>query len=113
MSNMENVLNNIMMPIMINLFVLVGVIVSLVGITVTLYGLFKKKWTGLRALKYFLSTTVLGVLVSAIGVLIVNIGDFELYTNSYRYEIPIGYILSLCIFWLLAKKQRKDDGTDA
>lgn len=113
MSNMEGVLINIK-PVMTNLFIIAGIIMTFVGITVTIYGFYKKKWTVSNALKYFLSTTVLGLLVSTSGVLISIISEYEINTEAYIYTIPSGYILTLCILGLLlSKKQQKDGDTDA
>lgn len=107
MSNMEGVFVNIK-PIMVNLCIVIGIIMTVIGITVTLYGFYKKKWTVPNALKYFLSTTVLGLLVSTAGILISFISDFDINTELYQYVIPSGYILSLCILgFLVSKRQQK------
>ena len=113
MSTMESVLVNTK-PIMVNLCIVVGIIMTFMGITTTLYGFYKKKWTVPNALKYFLSTTILGLLISTAGILISFISDFDINTESYQYIIPSGYILSLCILgFLISKRQQKDGDENA
>lgn len=83
-----------------NLIIIAGIVMVFVGITVTLYGLYRKKWRVSDALKYFLSTSVMGLFVSSIGYIIIKIGKVNLNTEMYQYIIPVEYILSLCFLSL-------------
>lgn len=78
-----------------------GVIVILISATIIVYGLYKKKWeTILDALRHSFKIAVAGILVSAAGILLTYIGNYDIYINSYLSTILGGYILTLCLLRL-------------
>lgn len=105
MDALENVLINIE-PIIINFFIISGIIMSFVGIAVAIYGFYKKKWTVTHALKYFLCISGLSLFISTAGLLIISLRDYDINTQAYQYAIPCG-LLSLCIILLLLSKSNK------
>lgn len=96
MDALENVLINIE-PIIINFFIISGIIMSFVGIAVAIYGFYKKKWTVTHALKYFLCISGLSLFISTAGLLIISLRDYDINTQAYQSAIPCGYILSLSV----------------
>ena len=106
MDALENIYINIK-PIIINFFIISGIIMNFVGIAVAIYGFYKKKWTVAHVLNYFLCISELSLFISTAGLLIMCLGDYDINTQVYQYAIPCGYILSLCIIGLLLSKSNK------
>lgn len=103
MSNNMETLANTMIPHMVKGIVLIGIIVCLTSITIAVYYYLKKKLT-LKEIKTYLSYTFgIGMMVSLSGVLVNFIVNFDINFSSYKYSIPVGYIVSLVVYLLLAK----------
>lgn len=106
MSNIETVANT-MIPNMVKGIILIGILVSLISITIAIYSYLRKKQSSKEIKKYLVYTFGIGALCSLSGLLINFIASYDIDFNSYKYSIPLGYILSLVTFFLLAKVDSK------
>lgn len=106
MSNIET-LSNTMIPHMVKSVILVGIIVCLISVTIAVYSYLRKKQS-LKEIKTYLSYTFgIGIMVSISGLLVNFIANFDISFSSYKHSIPVGYIVSLVVFLLLAKINNK------
>lgn len=99
-STIENVADQVF-PLMTKGIILIGIIMVLLGITIVLYSLITKKMTRKNIGQYLLYTAGGGVLACMSGLTVYFLFNYEFDFTSYRYSIPVGYILSLSIFLLL------------
>ena len=102
MSNIEIVANT-MIPNMVKGIILIGIIVCLISITVAVYSYLSKKQSLKVIISYLSSTFGISVLVILSGLLVNFLANFDINFSSYKQTIPVGYIISLVGFFLLAK----------
>ena len=109
MSNIENMANEII-PIMTKCIITTGIIMSLLGITVALYMLIKRKSKLSETKFYLINVCGGGVLISISGILVNFIFHFDIDYGSYKISIPLGYFVSIVIFVLLKNVISKTNG---
>lgn len=99
MSNLENTAN-MMLPIITKGAILIGVILCLLSITIAIYSYLRKKQS-LKEIKTYLRYTLgTGALVSVSGLLVNFIARFDIDFASYTHIIPVGYVISLAVYFL-------------
>lgn len=94
--------------------ILAGIILCLLSITFAIYNLLKlKKGKNLQEIKYAINIFVAGVIVSFSGILTNFIANYDTNFTSYKYEIPIWYVISLIAFLLFINGyKRNSDSKD-
>ena len=97
MQNLENKIQ-VITPIFIKGLILVGITVCLLSITLAIYSFLKKKQTLKEIGSYMLYTFGGGTIVSLFGLLVNFTANFNIDFISYRYTIPLAYIISLITF---------------
>lgn len=102
MSNNIETLANTMMPNMVKGVILIGIIVCLISVTITVYSYLRKN-KSLKVIKTYLSYFCIGIMVSLSGLLVNFIANYDISFSSYKYSIPVGYIILLVVYLLLAK----------
>jgi len=85
--------------------ILIGIIACLVSITVATYSCLFKKQSKKEVLSYLKATLGIGVLVALSGVLVNSLANFDIDFSSYKRSIPIGYIISLFVFFTFSKRK--------
>lgn len=101
-SNIENMANNIA-PTITKLLIAIGITVCLLSIMVAIYAYIKKKCDTRMILGYFIRTFTSGAMVSIGGVLVNIMANFDIEFTTYKVEIPLYFIVSLIIFYLIMK----------
>lgn len=99
MSNLENAVNG-MIPIITKGVILIGITLCLLSVTIALYRFIKRKQSLKEIGVYLIYTSGIGILVSISGILINFIANFDIDFSTYKYSIPLGYVISLVVFLL-------------
>lgn len=106
MSNIET-LTNTMIPHMIKYAILVGIIVCLISVTIAAYSYLRKKQSLKEIMTYLSYAFGIGVMIILSGFIVNFIANYDISFSSFKHYIPVGYIVSLVIFLLLAKITNK------
>ena len=104
-SVMKHVMN-MLFPYMLNLIIFAGIVFVLTGITVGIYSYIKQ--IDISPKRYFI-TLGIGALVLLSAILICVIKNFMIYEGKIKSLLPTGYILTMVIFFILYKKQNKEE----
>lgn len=105
-NNMEN-LANAMIPSMVKFIILMGIILCLMSVTIAVYHFFTKNKSLKEIITYFCHTFGLGILLGLSGVLVNFVANFDISFSSFKYSVPVGYILLLVAFIAFAKNHNK------
>lgn len=106
MSNLENTAN-VMLSVITKGAILIGLIVCLSSITIAVYSYLRKKQSLKEIKTYLLYTLGSGVLVSVLGLLVNFIACFDINFSSYKYSVPVGYVISLVVFFSFVNTYNK------
>lgn len=100
MSNLENAINGTI-PIITKGVILIGITLCLLSVTIALCRFIKQKQSLKEIGVYLIHTSGIGILVSISGILINFIANFDIEFSTYKYSIPLGYVITLVVFLLL------------
>jgi len=103
MSNLEKIVNEFI-PAVTKLSILTGIVLCLESITIAVYNLLKKKQTIKEVGIYLAGTLIPGVMLCISALLVNSIAQFDIDYSSYKYTVPLGYGVSLIVFYLIKKQ---------
>lgn len=98
MNNLEYQVN-VLLPSITKGTILIGLILCLSSITIAVYKYLRKKQSLKEIKTYLFYTLGSGALVSISGLLVNFIACFDIDFSSYKHSVPVGYVISLVVFF--------------